>query len=98
GADAARQDEVLRAGAPAVRAGPAAPRRPGPVAGLAPRRGPDHPGEGGMMSALGGIGGRTVRRPKSCHDLSHVRQPARALDVTSDPVRPARGYIMPRTA
>jgi hypothetical protein len=30
------------------------------------------------MSALGGIGGRTARRPRSCHDLSHVRQPARA--------------------
>jgi hypothetical protein len=44
-----------------------------------------------MMSALGGIGGRTARRPRSCHDLSHVHQPARALDVTSDPIRPARG-------
>ena len=33
------------------------------------------------MPALGGIGGRTARRPTSCHDLSHVRQPARALDL-----------------
>jgi preprotein translocase subunit SecD len=62
------RDEVLRAGAPAVRAGRPAARRPAPwraaprAAARVPAR--DHPGEGGVMSALGGIGGRTAPSPQ----------------------------------
>ena len=64
---AAGQDQVLRPRPPAVRPRPGPPRRPGTLArlrrpGPGPRPdGPDHPAEGGLMSRLGGLGGRLYR-------------------------------------
>ena len=76
--DAAGPDQVLRRRAPPVRPRPRPARGPRALAGNpaplgGPGPGPADPGEGGVMSALGGIGGRLYRGEVSVEFVGRQR-------------------------